>query len=393
MASSASVSEPSMRYATARRCGRCSSNSLASHSRRSIRSSTPFRRTSPDECDGSARHSSAAGSVLMVVRPPKRRGGTIMTNGSAIQVRGLRKVFPGGVEAVSGVDFDVRPGEVFSLLGPNGAGKSTTIGMLTGTVAPTGGSARLAGFDVATEPLAARRISSVLFQDPVVDRPLTGRRNLEIHARLWGVPARQIPGRLEEIVEAFPLAELIDRAVGTYSGGERRRLEIARALVSEPAVRFLDEPTVGLDPRMRLELLDVIARLRDRSEMTILLTTHYLDEAEKLGDRLAIIHQGEIVALDTPTALLAGLGREIVELRVSGDAESALASLRSHGIVDGDGFAVGSTLTLPLHERSAAEAIAAIDRIGLAASSISTRQPTLDDVYLRLTGGRLHEAA
>src|SRR2546426_7688744 len=127
----------------------------------------------------------------------------------AIEVRGLTKTYPGGVEAVKGIDFDVAAGEVFGLLGPNGAGKSTTIGMLTGTVAPTGGSARLAGFDVATEPLAARRISSVLFQDPVVDRPLTGRRNLEIHARLWGVPVRQIPGRLEAIVEAFALAELI----------------------------------------------------------------------------------------------------------------------------------------------------------------------------------------
>src|SRR5947199_5791401 len=146
---------------------------------------------------------------------------------NAIEVKRLRKTYPGGVEAVKDIDFEVAAGEVFGLLGPNGAGKSTAIGMLTGTVAPTGGSARLAGFDVATEPLAARRISSVLFQDPVVDRPLTGRRNLEIHARLWGVPVRKIAGRLEEIVEAFTLAELIDRPVGTYSGGERRRLEIA----------------------------------------------------------------------------------------------------------------------------------------------------------------------
>ena len=161
-----------------------------------------------------------------------------MTNGSAILVRGLRKVFPGGVEAVAGVDFDVWPGEAFSLLGPNGAGKSTTIGMLTGTVAPTGGSARLAGFDVATEPLAARRISSVLFQDAVVDRPLTGRRNLEIHARLWGVPVRQIAGRLEEIVEAFALAELIDRPVGTYSGGERRgATTCAATTITKPTAR------------------------------------------------------------------------------------------------------------------------------------------------------------
>jgi ABC-2 type transport system ATP-binding protein len=314
-------------------------------------------------------------------------------NGSAIEVRRLSKTYPGGVEAVKAIDFEVAPGEVFGLLGPNGAGKSTAIGMLTTTIKPTGGSARLVGFDVNKQPLAARSVSSVVFQDPVVERSLSGRRNLDLHARLWRVEPRGAKARIEELAHTLGLADLLDRPVGSYSGGERRRLEIARALVSRPRVLFLDEPTVGLDPRIRAELLDVIGRLRDRTEMTILLTTHYLDEAEKLCDRLAIIHAGRIVGLDGPATLLAGLGREIVELRVAGNAESALASLRSSGIVDGDGFAVGSTLTLPLHGRSAAEAIAAIDGIGLAASSISTRRPTLDDVYLRLTGGRLQEAA
>jgi ABC-2 type transport system ATP-binding protein len=311
----------------------------------------------------------------------------------AIEVNGLSKTYPGGVEAVKAIDFDVAPGEVFGLLGPNGAGKSTTIGMLTTTIRPTGGTARIAGFDVARQPLAARSVSSVVFQEPVVDRSLTGRRNLDLHARLWRVEQREARARIEDLAQTLGLSGLLDRPVGGYSGGERRRLEIGRALVSQPRVLFLDEPTVGLDPRIRAELLDAIARLRDRTEMTILLTTHYLDEAEKLCDRLAIIHAGKIVALDTPAALLAGLGREIVELRVRGDGERALASLRAHGVVDGDGFAVGSTLTVPLHDRSAAEAIAAIDATGLAASSISTRQPTLDDVYLRLTGARLAEAA
>ena len=311
----------------------------------------------------------------------------------AIEVRRLSKTYPGGVEAVKAIDFDVGPGEVFGLLGPNGAGKSTTIGMLTTTIRPTSGTARLAGFDVTSQPLAARSVSSVVFQEAVVDRSLTGRRNLDLHARLWRVDPREASARIEELAQTLGVSELLDRPLGSYSGGERRRLEIARALVSQPRVLFLDEPTVGLDPLIRAELLDGIERLRDRTEMTILLTTHYLDEAEKLCDRLAIIHAGKIVALDTPAALLAGLGREIVELRVRGDGERALASLRAHGVVDGDGFAVGSTLTVPLHDRSAAEAIAAIDAAGLATSSISTRQPTLDDVYLRLTGGRLAEAA
>jgi ABC-2 type transport system ATP-binding protein len=306
-----------------------------------------------------------------------------------IEVRGLTKTYPGGVEAVKGIDFDVAGGEVFGLLGPNGAGKSTTIGMLTTTVRPTSGSARLAGHDVATEPLAARAQSSVVFQEQVLDRSLTARRNLEIHARLWGVEPR-----IEEIASTFGLDELLDRPVGTLSGGQRRRLEIARALVSEPRVLFLDEPTVGLDPRIRAELLDVIAGLRARSGLTIVLTTHYLDEAERLCDRIAVMHLGRIVALDTPEALRASLGRELVELRVeNGDGPAALRTLRDRGIAGGDSFTVGSTVTVPLHDRTAADAVAAIGALDLTPAAIGTRRPTLDDVYLRLTGGRLADAA
>src|SRR5438874_705848 len=265
----------------------------------------------------------------------------------AIQVHQLTKTYPGGVEAVKAIDFAVEAGEVFGLLGPNGAGKSTTIGMLTTTIVPTSGSAMLAGHDIVREPLAARAVSGVVFQDAVVDRSLTGRHNLQTHARLWGVPNASTSGRIGEVAEAFGLAELLDRPVSTYSGGQRRRLEIARALLSDPRVVFLDEPTVGLDPRIRYELLDLIGDLRDRGEMTILLTTHYLDEAERLCDRVAIVHEGRIVALDSPTALLADLGREIVELRVADDPVRALAALRSHGIANGDAFTGGSSLTIP----------------------------------------------
>jgi ABC-2 type transport system ATP-binding protein len=193
---------------------------------------------------------------------------------STIEVRGLRKTYPGGVEAVKGIDFDVEAGEVFGLLGPNGAGKSTTIGMLTTTVAPTGGSARLAGFDVAEQPLQARSVSSVVFQEAVVDGALSGRENLELHARLWGVDSTHAARRIEELAQTFGISELLDRNLDSYSGGQRRRLEIARALVSRPQVLFLNEPTVGLDPRIRHELLDVIAGLRAREDVTILVTTH-----------------------------------------------------------------------------------------------------------------------
>jgi ABC-2 type transport system ATP-binding protein len=309
-----------------------------------------------------------------------------------IEVEKLRKVYAGGVEAVKGLDFDVGAGEVFALLGPNGAGKSTTIGMLTTTVRPTSGTARLAGFDVGTQPLAARRVSSVVFQEAVVDRSLTGRSNLDLHARLWGVEPGAARKRTEELVGMVGLRDLVDRPVSTYSGGERRRLEIARALVSSPRVLFLDEPTVGLDPRIRAELLDVIAELRSRSDLTILLTTHYLDEAERLCDRVAIMHAGRIVALDEPERLRAGLGRELVELRVEGDAAAALASLRSLGIAHDNAFTVGATVTVPLNGHSSRDAIAAIHELGLA-DAVSARRPTLDDVYLRLTGGRLADAA
>ena len=311
----------------------------------------------------------------------------------ALEVHQLAKTYPGGVEAVRGISFEVAAGEVFGMLGPNGAGKSTTIGMLTTAVRPSSGSARVAGHDVVGRPLAARAVSSVVFQEAVVDRSLSGRRNLEIHARLWGVEPRDAGPRITELAAALGLAELLERPVATYSGGQRRRLEIARALTSRPQLLFLDEPTVGLDPRIRAELIDLIAGLGDRAETTILLTTHYLDEAERLCDRVAIVHQGEIVALDAPKALLAHLGHQIVELRVGGDPEAALAVLRTRGVANGDAFTIGSSLTIPLVETVPGDAIAEIHRLGLGAESLTTRAPTLDDVYLRLTGTRLDRAA
>ncbi len=226
----------------------------------------------------------------------------------AVEVHGLRKSYRGEVEAVRGIDFQVAPGEVFSLLGPNGAGKSTTIGMLTTTIKPTSGSARLAGFDVVRHPIAARSVSSVVFQETVLDKALTGRRNLDLHARLWGIAPSAAASKISELAGVFGLSDVIGRPVDCYSGGQRRRLEVARALVSEPRALFLDEPTVGLDTRIRYELLDLIGGLRYRTGMTTVLTTHYLDEAERLCDRIAVMHQGAIVALDRPAALLAGLG-------------------------------------------------------------------------------------
>ena len=309
--------------------------------------------------------------------------------GPAIEVVGLQKTYPGGVEAVRGIDFTVQPGEVFGLLGPNGAGKSTTIGMLTTTIVPTAGSAKLTGYDVVREPLLARQVSSVVFQEAVVDRGLSGRAHLNMHARLWSVSPGTAQHRGAELIESFGLAEVIDRPVATYSGGQRRRLEIARALVSDPQVLFLDEPTVGLDTRIRYELLDLIGALRSRNEMTTLLTTHYLDEAERLCDRIAVVHAGVIVALDTPERLLARLGEGIVEVRVTGDPQAALTRLRGHGLADDDAFLIGATLTIPLHEHSSQAILDDLMSADVGTSSVAVRKPTLDDVYLQLTGDTL----
>jgi ABC-2 type transport system ATP-binding protein len=293
------------------------------------------------------------------------------------------------VEAVKNIDFQVEKGEAFGLLGPNGAGKSTTIGMLATTITPTSGLARLAGFDVSTEPIAARAASAVVFQDSVVDRALTGRRNLATHGRLWGVGPATAKVRAREVVEAFDLGGVIDRPVGSYGGGQRRRLEIARALLSQPRVLFLDEPTIGLDPRIRHELIDLVSGLRSRNEMTLLVTTHYLDEAQRLCDRVAVMHKGRIAAMGTPAALMGALGTELVELRVGGDTGSALGLLRSRGVAGDDAFSVGATIIIPLRQGSATAVIAEVTALGLQTAGISARPPTLDDVFLRLTGDRL----
>jgi ABC-2 type transport system ATP-binding protein len=227
-----------------------------------------------------------------------------------------------------------------------------------------------------------------VFQDAVVDRPLTGRQNLVLHLKLWGVPPAAGQSRINELAEAVGIAGLLDRAVATYSGGERRRLEIVRALLSAPQVLFLDEPTVGLDTRVRHDLFDAIATIRQRTGVTIIMTTHYLDEAERLCDRLAIIDTGRIVACDTPRALLASIGDEVLDLRVS-DPSAAVGALRAHGIDERDIAVTGSTVTaslrgIPAHRLS--ERLSAQD---ITVHAATTRRPTLDDVYLRLTGARI----
>jgi ABC-2 type transport system ATP-binding protein len=306
----------------------------------------------------------------------------------AVVADDLVKIYPGNVQAVKGIGFAVEQGEAFGLLGPNGAGKTTTIGMLNSTVTPTAGRALLGGRDVAQDPIGTRALSSVVFQDAVVDKPLSGRRNLELHMKLWGVDQRAGRRRLSELAATVGIADILDRAVATYSGGQRRRLEIIRALLSAPEVLFLDEPTVGLDTRIRHDLFDVIGTLRDLTGVTIIMTTHYLDEAEQLCDRVAVIDSGSIVACDNPANLLASIGREVLELRVD-DPAKAGEVLYAGGVATDDVVVIGQTLTASLRAMSGAQALHLLDEEQIAVRSATTRRATLDDVYLRLTGGRI----
>ena len=248
----------------------------------------------------------------------------------AIDVAGLTKSY-GEIEAVRGIDFTVPVGETFGFLGPNGAGKSTTIKILCTLALPTTGTATVAGHDVTRERDAVRRNIGLVFQDTTLDNYLTGAQNLRFHADLYGVPAAAVAPRMRQVLEMVGLWDRRDSLVMTYSGGMQRRLEIARGLLHAPRVLFLDEPTVGLDPQTRTSIWEYINELKGREDITIFLTTHYMDEAEHC-DRIAIIDHGKIVAIDTPEALKASVGKDRVQIQTADD-QAVIAELsREFGI-------------------------------------------------------------
>jgi ABC-2 type transport system ATP-binding protein len=309
-----------------------------------------------------------------------------MSGAPAVVVDDLRKSFDDLV-AVDGVTFEVAAGESFGFLGPNGAGKSTTINILCTLLRPTGGSASVAGFDVVSRPADVRRHIGLVFQDPTLDEYLTAEENLRFHAELYGVPRDSTEERLKDVLEMVELWDRRTSIVSTFSGGMRRRLEIARGLLHSPRVLFLDEPTVGLDPQTRSHIWSYIEELRKRESITIFLTTHYMDEAEHC-DRIAIIDHGTIVAIDSPEALKASVGQDRVELKTSDDG-AAMAQLQdvfdlepttSEGAVrfyvaNGDRFLprLFAELTVPI-------------------LSVSVAQPTLDDVFMSYTGRTIRDA-
>ena len=305
---------------------------------------------------------------------------------AAVMVRGLVKRF-GEIEAVKGIDFQVAPGEVFGFLGPNGAGKTTTINMLCTLVKPTAGSAKVAGHDVVSERDDVRRNIGLVFQDPTLDGYLSAEQNLRLHAELYGLRSDLVAGRMRQVLEMVGLWERKDTTVGTFSGGMRRRLEIARGMMHSPRVLFLDEPTIGLDPQTRRSIWDYIGELKEREEITIFMTTHYMDEAEWC-DRIAIMDHGEIVALDAPGRLKAQVGTDRVMIRTDDDDAAIAALLERFEIVAG--IAEGAvTFGVPAGEQFVPRLFA---ELGVPIQSVSVSRPTLDDVFMSYTGSTIRDA-
>jgi ABC-2 type transport system ATP-binding protein len=293
----------------------------------------------------------------------------------------------GDIEAVAGIDFEVRRGETFGFLGPNGAGKSTTIKMLCTLATPTAGSATVAGYDVVTRRDDVRRNIGLVFQDTTLDGYLTAERNLRFHAELYGVPRAVVGDRLRQVLDMVGLWERRSSLVQTFSGGMMRRLEIARGLLHSPRVLFLDEPTVGLDPQTRASIWSYIEELKRLEDITIFLTTHYMDEAEHC-DRIAIIDHGKIVVLDTPEVLKASVGKDRVQIQ-TGDDEAAIAALRDRFDLDGGVHEGAVTFFVADGEQFVPRLFA---ELGVPIRSVSVTRPTLDDVFMSYTGKTIRDA-
>ena len=306
----------------------------------------------------------------------------------AIEVTGLEREFSGGIKAVDGVDLEVAAGEIYAFLGPNGAGKTTTVRMLTTLLRPTGGSARVAGHDVVDEAAEVRRSIGVALQEAALDPLMTGRELIRLQATLHGLIGREAERRGEALIERVGLTQAADRRVGTYSGGMRRRLDLASALVHEPKVLFLDEPTTGLDPVSRKAIWEEVSALNDEGA-TIFLTTQYLEEADQLADRVGIIAGGRIVAEDTPAALKAEVGKSHLELGILDDGlERAKQICPSFGklLPDRDGKLL---VELDGGANDVAKVVRALDDNGVMFDSLELVEPTLDDVFVAKTGEHL----
>jgi len=309
-----------------------------------------------------------------------------------IEAQGLTKQFGETVRAVDAVSFQVHPGEVFGFLGPNGAGKTTTVGMLTTGLRPTEGSATVDGIDVVAHPSEVRRHIGVIFQESTADDDLTGRENLKLAAALYGVPVGDTGKRVQGLLELLRLGDAAERRVKTYSGGMRRRLEIAASLVHAPPVLFLDEPTLGLDPQARAGIAEMIRSLRQQGGHTFFLTTHYLDEADSLCDRIAIIDHGKIRAIGTPSELKEKVGGDVVTIvPTRDDVDSSAVFSKVPGVLGVNRINGSYRLKALRGEEIVPGAVQAALQAGVGLATVSVKRPSLDEVFLEFTGREYRE--
>jgi ABC-2 type transport system ATP-binding protein len=316
---------------------------------------------------------------------PARRNG--------IEVEQLVRLFKGGIRAVDGIDLEVTPGEIYGFLGPNGAGKSTTVHMLTTLLPPTSGSARVAGFDIVKEGPKVRASIGAALQEAALDPLLTGREHLRLQMALQALPRGDRRGRAVELLERVGLTEAADRKVKGYSGGMKRRLDLALALVHRPRLLFLDEPTTGLDPQSRSALWQEVGRLAKEEGVTVFLTTQYLEEADVLADRVGIIDHGKIVAEGTPVALKAEIGRPTVEaVPADPDDRGAVAQILARFGEPMQGSPNGVAVRLDQGAADLADIVRALDAEGLRVAHLQLDAPSLDDVFLAKTGRSLEGA-
>lgn len=313
----------------------------------------------------------------------------------AIEAKDLKKTYGGKVEALKGISFSVEAGTVFGLLGPNGAGKSTTVKILTTLSRPSSGTAQVAGIDVLKHPNRVRRAIGVVGQKSGVDREATGRENLTLQGQIYGLRGRTLKDRVSTLLERFSLADAANRVVKGYSGGMSRRLDIAIGLVHRPQVLFLDEPTTGLDPEVRVDMWSEISRLSNEEGITVLLTTHYLEEADRLAQRLVIVDQGKIVAEGTPEGLKSELGGDSVQVELFDvahvpDAVAALRRLENTLEVVTEGRTVFARVTNGPAE--VPTALHVLESSGIGVASVTVARPSLDDVYLQYTGRSFERA-
>jgi ABC-2 type transport system ATP-binding protein len=309
----------------------------------------------------------------------------------AIRVDGLVKTFD-GFTAVDHISFAVREGELFGLLGPNGAGKTTTINMLATLLRPTAGVATVAGFDVGRDRDDVRKSIGIVFQEPALDGRLTGRENLEFHTMMYGLGKAERRGRIDEVLALVELAEKADLPVDKYSGGMKRRLEIARGLTHRPKVLFLDEPTLGLDAQTRRHIWEYVRKLNKDAGVTIILTTHYMEEADFLCDRVAIMDHGIFAALDTPARLKDLLGGDVVSLELEGEPAGFLEELGRLDWVKRSKFHDDVlSLTMEKGERRIPELVVLARDKGVTVNCVHLRKPSLEDVFLHFTGRTIRE--